>query len=87
MVYSNYRIAFDGASWWTSGDGFDSNVVIFCVNNSSPFHAENRKNIFFVHGQGDTFGDTFGSFEPEKTFDITFSKANTNIYLGFHDNF
>ena len=30
-VYSNYRIAFDGASWWTSGDDFDRNVVIFVL--------------------------------------------------------
>ena len=85
MVYSSYGTGFDGAGSWSLGNDRDRSVVIFSVDNSSSFHADNRKNIIFTVGEGDTFGIN-GSFEPEKKFCINFSKANTTFYLSLHYN-
>ena len=45
-LYSGYGIAFDGASSQSFGNDFPRNTVIFGVDNSSPYHADNDKNNF-----------------------------------------
>ena len=45
--------------WWgmgSFGNGFARNVVIFGVDDRSPFHTENRKNNFLILGEGPTQG-------------------------------
>ena len=85
FVYSGYRITFDSVNFWSSNDT-GTNIVIFGVDNSSLFHADNRKNNVLVLGEGPTFGinRTFGS--PEKTFSINFSKENAKLCLSLHYN-
>ena len=59
--------------------------VIFCVDNSSSSHADNRKNDFLLLREGDIFciNGSFGV--PEKKFSINFSKANTKFCLRSHN--
>ena len=85
-VYSGYRITFDSAGSWSFDNGIVGNVIIFGVDNSSSFHTANHKNNFLVLREGLTFGinGRFGS--PEIKFSISFSKANTNIFLSLHYN-
>ena len=65
-MHSCYRIAFDGKSEWSFGDGFARNVLIFGVDSSSSSHADTLKNDFLILGEGNTF-DINGSFgAPEK---------------------
>ena len=85
-MYSGYGIAFDGKRLWSFGNGFSRNVAIFCVDNSSSFHPDNRNNNFLILGEGPTsdINDSFGS--PEKKISINFSEANTKFCLRFHYN-
>ena len=43
---SGYGIAFDGKRMYNFGNGFARNVVIFGVDSSSSFHADNHVNNF-----------------------------------------
>ena len=47
-VYTGYKRAFDGSGSWRFGNGFAKNVVMFGVDNSSSYHADNRKNSFLM---------------------------------------
>ena len=59
-------------------------LLFFGFDNSSSYHADNRKNNFLVLGEGDTFGDN-GSFgAPGKKFSIIFRKAKTKFCLSLH---
>ena len=40
-VYSGYGIAFDGKAFWSFGNGYARNVVIFGVDTSSSSHIDN----------------------------------------------
>ena len=42
-MYSGYGIIFDDADFWSFDNDSARNVVIFGVDNSSSFHADNRK--------------------------------------------
>ena len=53
-MYSGYGITLDSAGSW-SFDNDTARNVIFCVDNSSSSHADNRKNDFLVLGQGPTY--------------------------------
>ena len=57
------------------------NLLIFCVDNSSSSHVDNKKNNFLVLGDGPALGINrrFGS--QEKTFSINFSKTNKKFCL------
>ena len=61
-MYSGYEIPFDGAGSWNCCIDFAKNAVIIGLNNSSSFHADNRKNNFLVLGEDPTYGSngTFG---------------------------
>ena len=48
LVDTGYGIAFDGAGWWSFGNDFARNAVMFGVDNSSSSHADNCKNSFLV---------------------------------------
>ena len=50
-MYSGYGIEFDGAGFWSYGNDFSSNVVIFGVYNSLSSHANNHKKKFLVPGK------------------------------------
>ena len=43
--YSSYGIAFDGNGEWSFDNGYARNIVIFGVNNSSSYHADNHKKV------------------------------------------
>ena len=45
-VYSGYGITFDSAGSWSFDNDTARNIIIFGVNNSSSFHADNCKNNF-----------------------------------------
>ena len=67
-------------------NGFATNVVIFCVNNSSSSHTDNLKNNFLVLGERPT-DDINGSVgTAEKKFSTNFIKAKTIFCLSLHDN-
>ena len=67
-------------------NGFATNVVIFCVNNSSSSHTDNLKNNFLVLGERPT-NDINGSVcTAEKTFSTNFIKGKTIFCLSLHDN-
>ena len=51
-MYSDYRIAFDGAGSSSFGNDFTRNFLIFGVDNSSSSHADNHKNNFLVLNEG-----------------------------------
>ena len=59
------------------------NVVIFGVDSSLSFHADNLKNNSLLLAEGPTYGinGSFGS--PEKKFCINFNKANTKFCLSW----
>ena len=42
--YSSYGITFDGRGFWSFDNGTARNVTNFAVDNSSSYHANNRKN-------------------------------------------
>ena len=69
-VYSSYGLTIDSAGSRSFDNGTARNVIIFGVDNSSPFHADNRKSNFLVLAEGPTFGinGSFGS--PDKKFEI-----------------
>ena len=78
-MHSGYGIAFDGKGTWSFGNGYDRNVVIFGVDNSSSSHMIIARIIFLLLGEGPTYGinGSFGS--PEKKFSINFSKGKTKF--------
>ena len=43
--YSSYGIAFDGNGEWSFDNDYARNIVIFGVNNSSSYHADNHKKV------------------------------------------
>ena len=59
------------------------NVIMFCVDNTSSSHAENRKNNFLVLDEGPTFA---GNGLAAKKFSINFSEASTKYCLSLHYN-
>ena len=83
-VYSDYRIALDGADSCNFGNNFPRNVVTFGVDNNSSSLTDNCK--FVVLSGGLTYGinGSFGS--PEKKFSINFTKPNTKCCLSLHYN-
>ena len=54
-LYSGYGTVFGGKGLWSFGNNFARNVVIFCVNNSSSSHTDNRINDFLVLDKKDIF--------------------------------
>ena len=54
-LYSGYGTVFGGKGLWIFGNNFTRNVVIFCVNNSSSSHTDNRINDFLVLDKKDIF--------------------------------
>ena len=80
-VCNSYGIAFEYV-----GNDFARNDAIFCVDDSSSSHVDNRNNNFLVSGDGTT-DDINGSVgTAEKTFSINFSKAKTKFCLSLHYN-
>ena len=71
---------------WSFDNDIAWNVMIFDVDNTLLFHANNHKDNFLVLGEGPTFGinGSFGS--PEKKFSINFSKAATKFCLSLSCN-
>ena len=85
-VYSGYGITFASTCSWSFSNGTARNIMIFGADNSLSSHFDNRKNNFLILGEGPTFRIN-GKFEsPEKTFSISFTKANTKFCLSFHYN-
>ena len=46
-VYSGYEITFDSADSRSFDNDITRNVIIFCIDNSSSSHSDNRKIIFY----------------------------------------
>ena len=85
---SGYRIAFDGAGFQSSDNGFDRNVIIFVVDNSLSSHSDNLKNNFLVLAEGPTDNIDGSNNIAEKMLSINFSKAKTKfcLTLDYHGN-
>ena len=78
-VYSCYGIVFDGLGYWSSGNDFARNVIIFGIANSLSSHTDNQNNDFLVLGGGPT-DDINGSKKSSNNF----SKAKTKFCLTLH---
>ena len=76
----------DDSGWWSFGNDFVRNVVIFGVDNSFSSHNDIRKNNFLVLGKAltDDINGRIGT--AEKTFSINFSKAKAKYCLSLHYN-
>ena len=85
-VCSGYGRTFDWKGEWSFVNYYARNVIVFCVDNSSPSHADNLKNNFLVLGEGNTFDINENLGAPEKKFSINFRKANTKFCLSLHYN-
>ena len=68
-VCSGYITTFDSAGSWSFDNDIGKTVIIFCVENSSSSHANNRENNFLTLGEDPTFGinGTFGLPEKKTT--------------------
>ena len=75
---------FDGKSDWSFGNDYTRNAIIFGVDNSSSFHADNLQNNFSILGEGDLFGINGRFCAPAKKFSTHFSKANTKFCSSLH---
>ena len=71
-VYSGFGITFDSAGLW-GFDKNDKNVIIFGVDNTSLFYADNLKNNFLVLGEGPLFSISGAFGSAEKKVSIIFS--------------
>ena len=85
-VHSRYGITFDSTGSCSFDNDFVGNVIIFCVDNSSSSHSNNRNNNFLVPKKGPTHDINRWFESPEKKFSINFSKANTKFCLSLHYN-
>ena len=54
-MYSGFGITFDGAGSWSFDNDIARKVIVFGVDNSLSFHADNLKNNFSVLDKGPTF--------------------------------
>ena len=79
-IYIGCEIVFDGPGSWSFGNDFARNVVIFGVDKSSSFYADNHKNDFLcVLCERDTF-DVNGSFDaPDKSLVLFLVKQKQNF--------
>ena len=86
FTYNGRQIAFDGQVSWSFNYGIARNVIIFCVDNTSSSHTNNRKNNFLVlaEGQTDDINDSTGA--AEKRISINFIEADTNFCLSLQYN-
>ena len=80
LVYTDYRIAFDGAGWWIFSNDFARNVAIFI----SSSQADNCKNNSLVLSDGPTDVINGSTVVAEQKFSINFSKARTKFCLSLH---
>ena len=80
-VHSGYGITFDGVGSWSFVNDFARNIKTFCVDNSSLFHSENRKNNFIILGEGPTYGinGSFGSSEKKSLVLILLKQAQSLV--------
>ena len=60
-------MTFDGEGSWSFGNEFFRDVVIFDVDNNSPFHNYNWRNNFLVLGKRSTEGIDNGTVAAEKS--------------------
>ena len=56
LIDKGQGIAFDGEVSWISVTDFARTVVIFCFDNISSFHTDNRKKYFLESGERSTDG-------------------------------
>ena len=78
-MYSGFGITFDGAGSWSFDNDIARKVIVFGVDNSLSFHADNLKNNFSLLDKGPTFWVNGRFGWPEKKISINLSKANTNF--------
>ena len=65
-VYSSYGLIFDEKDSRSFNDGFNRNVMIFGVDNSSVSHTDNLKNDPLILSEGSAFGINESFDAPEK---------------------
>ena len=83
-MYNGYGIEFDGVGFWSYGNDFASNFVIFGFHNSLSSHADNHKNYFFS-----VWKRTGRVGTSENKFSINFNKIKAKFSLSLqcnHDN-
>ena len=70
-------------SSWGFGIDFTRNAIVHGVDNSSSYHADNRKKNVLLFGQAptDDINDSVGT--AEKKFSINFSEAKKKIWFEF----
>ena len=61
---------FDGADSRSFDNDIARNLTIFVADNSSSFHADNRKNNFLMLGESSTFGINGRFVSPKKSNNI-----------------
>ena len=81
-----HEIAFDSAGSWNCDNDIVRNFIFFCIDNSLLSHAGNRKNNFFLLGDGPTFGINGRFSSSQKKISINFSKASTKFCMSLNYN-
>ena len=64
--YSGYGIGFDRVNFYSFGNGFGRNVIIFGVDMSSSVHVDNKGKDILILGKGPTQGLGEHSLTAEK---------------------
>ena len=85
-VYSGYEIAFDGEGKESFNNNTARTVITFGVDNRSPSHSDNCKNIFLTLGEGTSFGINGSLGLPDKKFSINYTKPKTKFRLSLYYN-
>ena len=78
-LYKTYGIIFDSAGSWSFDSDTVKNVVSFSVDNSSPSHADNRKNNLLVLGDDATFVLMEALVQQKKSLVLILVKQSKNF--------
>ena len=81
--YSGYGIEFDTKGFFSIGDEFGRNVIIFGVDMSSSPHTDNKKKNILTVGKGPTQGLEH-TLTAGKLYSVNFTKNNTKFCLSLH---
>ena len=79
------KLGIDKLEITPAGSDFSRNIEVFCVDNTSSSHADNRPNNFLVLDEGlsDSTNDSIGGAEKKST---DFSNAKTKFSLRLYYN-
>ena len=78
-VYTSYGITFDITGSWSFNNDTARNVIIFVIDDTSSSDADNRKNNFFVLGEGPILELMETLHHQRKSFVLILLKKAQNV--------